>query len=191
MGKLVSAQFWLSATLQPLKNSAILFIEIVGQRVRSLVILLTLGLLGRWYQIKDSHIFESTLVIIKPDGFALGIRPFVYEIFQNKLNLTLMFERIYEKAPSKQLLSHYSEHVDKPYFSKLFRFMQSGPIVVSIWSGSEGTVESVRKVVGGTDPGQGDRSTIRGRFGKDVRRNAIHASDSTESAEREIEIWRT
>jgi nucleoside-diphosphate kinase len=132
---------------------------------------------------------ERTLIIIKPDGTSLGIEEPVFDRLKNELGLTLVAIHSPITAQAVRLRAHYAEHADRDFFPSLVDFMQSGPISVSIWSGPRGTVARVRTLVGSTNPASADPSSIRAQYGSSSQRNAIHASDSTESAEREIRTW--
>lgn len=78
----------------------------------------------------------------------------------------------------------YTEHFGKPFYEPLVEFMSSGPIVVAILE-KENAVEEFRQLIGPTDPTQAPDGTIRKLFGKSIRENAVHGSDSDASAERE------
>ena len=84
------------------------------------------------------------------------------------------------------LNDHYSHLTDKPFFPEIVEFMQSLPVIVMTLQG-ENAVTRVRDLVGVTDPSEADDGTIRKQFGTDVMKNVVHASDSVENAESEIE----
>ena len=83
---------------------------------------------------------------------------------------------------------HYYEHVDKPFFRGLVRFITSGPIVATVLEG-ENAVEIVRASMGSTNPTDSTPGSIRGDYGMTVGMNLIHGSDSEESARREIGLF--
>ena len=83
---------------------------------------------------------------------------------------------------------HYAEHVEKDFYESLRDFMCSGPLVAAVLSGDD-AIALVRELNGATDPAKAEPGTIRADFAKTVRQNAVHASDSVESARREIAIW--
>ena len=126
---------------------------------------------------------ERTLVLIKPDGVERGL---VGEIITR-------FEKKGLKIPAMKVLTmsrelaeeHYAEHVGKPFYEKLVKFMTSGPIVAMIIEGRE-AIKVVRKLAGATDPVEALPGTIRGDFSVLEPANTLHASDSKEAAEREI-----
>ncbi|HNR80486.1 MAG TPA: nucleoside-diphosphate kinase, partial [Mesotoga infera] len=82
----------------------------------------------------------------------------------------------------------YREHTGKDFFVPLMKFVQSGPVVAMVLEG-ENAIKRLRHTVGRTDPLEADAGSIRGRYGVSVRKNLIHASDSPESASREIALF--
>mgnify|MGYP001802995100 CR=1 FL=1 len=91
-------------------------------------------------------------------------------------------------ASESLLTDHYESLKDKPFFPKLMKYMNSGPVIAMIWKG-DGVVLTARKMLGATNPKDSEPGTIRGDFSIEVGRNVIHGSDSVESAEREIGLW--
>ena len=90
---------------------------------------------------------------------------------------------------SSELASkHYAEHKEKPFFSELCSYITSAPVVAMVWEGDD-CVTIVRKVVGATKPSEAAPGTIRGDFCAHTNYNVIHASDSDESAAREIGLF--
>jgi len=83
---------------------------------------------------------------------------------------------------------HYTEHEGKRFFQSLISYITSGPIIAAVFEGT-GAVDAVRKTVGATNPANADAGTIRGDFGLETGRNLIHASDSLESATREVSLF--
>jgi len=83
---------------------------------------------------------------------------------------------------------HYAEHAAKPFFGNLTAFIRSGPVVAMVVEGKD-VVTVVRSMVGKTKPVESPPGTIRGDFALDTGRNVIHASDSPESAKREISLY--
>ena len=132
---------------------------------------------------------ERSLIIIKPDGVAKDVTDKVYKRFREELELELVMEKLLAQASIETLTKHYEEHRDRSFFKDLLRFMQSGPIRISVWEGKPGSVMAIRDLVGPTDPSKASPTTIRGQFGTSAQTNVIHASDSNDSARREIEIW--
>jgi nucleoside-diphosphate kinase len=87
----------------------------------------------------------------------------------------------------KRFTEQYREHLEKPFFPSLRQFIMGGPVILMVWEGRD-VVPLVRKMVGATNPQEAAPGTIRGDYGIDTGRNVIHASDSVESAAREIAI---
>ena len=129
---------------------------------------------------------EKTFVMIKPDGVQRGIVGQVVQRFENK-GLKLIaakFMRIDEALAAK----HYGEHIGKPFYEPLVKFITSGPVLAMVWEGTD-SISIVRTTVGKTNPADAGPGTIRGDFGMTTGRNIIHASDSPASAEREINLF--
>src|SRR5574344_1495445 len=83
---------------------------------------------------------------------------------------------------------HYAEHKGKPFYDSLVGYITSGPVVAMVWQGDD-CVTLVRKIVGSTSPAEAHPGTIRGDFCSHTQHNIIHASDSDESAAREIKLF--
>ncbi len=91
--------------------------------------------------------------------------------------------------PTRELAEeHYFEHKDKPFFESLVDYLVSGPVVAMVLQADD-CVLITRKLVGKTKPSESEPGTIRGDYCIHTERNIIHASDSDESAEREIKLW--
>lgn len=130
---------------------------------------------------------QRTLVLIKPDGVRRGLVGEIVGRIERKADwqITAMELRTLDRATLEQ---HYGEHVGKPFYEPLVEFMASGPVVALIAEG-ERVIEGVRALAGPTDPIAAAPGSIRGDFGTIVRENLVHASDSEESAEREVKIF--
>lgn len=92
--------------------------------------------------------------------------------------------------PQNLCEKHYGEHRDKPFFRDLVKYMTSGPVIFMVLAG-ENAVSVLRTLAGPTSPDEAPPGTIRGDFGLVTRKNVIHASDSKESADREIGLFFT
>jgi nucleoside-diphosphate kinase len=86
--------------------------------------------------------------------------------------------------------THYKEHRGKPFFESLIEYMISGPVITMVLE-RENAIPALRKLAGATDPDMADPGTIRGDLGVVTGKNLIHASDSAESADREIQLFFT
>jgi nucleoside-diphosphate kinase len=129
---------------------------------------------------------ERTLVLVKPDAVRRGLVGEVINRFERKgLAIDAMRLRTMDAALARQ---HYAEHVDKPFYPPLKEFMTSGPLVAMVFSGDE-AIDVVRALTGATDGRKAAPGTIRGDLSLSNRENLVHASDSPDSAKREIALW--
>jgi nucleoside-diphosphate kinase len=128
---------------------------------------------------------DQTFVMIKPDGVARGLIGDVIARLERK-GLQLVAARL-EKLPEKRVMEQYREHLEKPFFPSLRHYITSGPCFLMVWEGRN-VVPVVRTLVGATNPAEAAPGTIRGDLAMDIGRNVVHASDSPESARREIGI---
>lgn len=127
---------------------------------------------------------ERTLIIAKPDAVQRGlIGEIVKRLEQKGLKLIGMKMMSLDEAI---LQAHYSEHIEKPFYADLEQYMKSSPVVVMAWEGFE-CVESIRILVGATNPRKADAGTIRGDYAIGEGRNLVHASDSTASGKAEVQ----
>jgi nucleoside-diphosphate kinase len=133
---------------------------------------------------------ERTLVLVKPDGVRRGLTGEVLRRIEAKGYRVVALEL--RTAHQDLLDEHYAEHLGKPFFEPLVRFMSSGPVVAAVVEGQR-VVEGFRSLAGATDPTKALPGTIRGDLGRDwggdVVENIVHGSDSPASAEREIKLW--
>lgn len=129
---------------------------------------------------------ERTLVIVKPDGLERGLVGEIISRYERK-NLKIVYCKM-TRADEEILSRHYSEHVGKDFYERLIGYMQRGEILVMVLEG-ENAIEAVRKINGKTGPLEAENGSIRGDYAFIKEENLVHASDSKESAEREIEIW--
>lgn len=129
---------------------------------------------------------EQTFVMVKPDGVGRRlIGECIRRYEQRGLKLVAMKFRQIERSLAEQ---HYDEHKDKPFFGELVDFITSGPTVQMVWKGKD-AVAQVRKMNGATNCANADVGTIRGDYGLSLQCNMVHASDSVETAKREIGIY--
>ncbi len=126
---------------------------------------------------------EQTLIIAKPDALQRGL---VGEIIRRLESKGLKLIGIKMLALDSELLqSHYREHLEKPFYAGLEEFMKSSPVIAIAWEGYE-CVNSVRLLVGATNPREATAGTIRGDYAIGAGRNLIHASDSAASGHEEV-----
>ena len=129
---------------------------------------------------------QRSLVLIKPDAVRRGLVGQVLSRFEAK-GLTLV-EMELRTITGEQADQHYAEHVERDFYPPLRAFVTSGPLVAMVVEGDE-AIEVVRAINGATDGRKAAPGTIRGDFSLSNRENLVHASDSPESAEREIALW--
>jgi nucleoside-diphosphate kinase len=126
---------------------------------------------------------QKTFVMIKPDGVKKNL---TNEIMARLERKGLEIEKIKKIKITKTLAEkHYAEHVGKPFYPGLIDFITSGPVVAMVVSGKD-VVPRVRDLIGATDISKAKPGTIRHDFGTSTQQNVMHASDSPESAVREI-----
>jgi nucleoside-diphosphate kinase len=129
---------------------------------------------------------ERTLVLIKPDAVRRGLAGEILGRFERKgLAIDAMVLRGMDESTADE---HYAEHLDKPFYPSLKEFMTGGPLIALVLSGDQ-AVDVVRGLVGATDGRRAAPGTIRGDLSLSNRENLVHASDSPDSAKREIGIW--
>ncbi len=128
---------------------------------------------------------ETTLCIIKPDAVKNG--------FEDKINEKIISSGLKIIRSKKTLLTEelasdfYKEHALKPFFNELVEFIISGEVVVQILEGQD-AIRSYRSLMGSTNPEEAEEGTLRKLFAESLSKNAVHGSDSPESAAREINI---
>ncbi len=129
---------------------------------------------------------QRTLVLIKPDAVRRGLTGSVLSRFEAKgLTLVAMQHRAIDAEMAD---AHYAEHVDQPWYPPLREFATSGPLVALVLEGDE-AISVVRTLNGATDGRAAAPGTIRGDLSLSNRENLVHASDSEESAAREMALW--
>ena len=129
---------------------------------------------------------ERTLVLIKPDGVKRGLIGKILNHYEEKSLEIVALKLI--AATVDDAKEHYIEHEGRGYFEELISYVTDGKMCAMILMG-EKAVDVVRKINGDKDPVKAELASIRGEFTLDKTHNLVHASDSPESAEREISIW--
>lgn len=128
---------------------------------------------------------ERTYVMIKPDAVQRGLIGNVISRIENKgLKISALRMNVISEETAQ---THYSEHRERPFFPSLISYITSGPSVSMIIEGGD-AVRIMRAINGATNPVEAAPGTIRGDLAIETGRNVVHASDSVESAEREIAI---
>jgi len=129
---------------------------------------------------------ERSLVLIKPDAMQRRLAGTIISRLEGQgLKLVALKMLHLDRTLASRL---YTIHADKPFFEGLINYITSTPIIAIVFEG-EGAVEVIRKIMGATDPARAEAGTIRGDFGSDIQHNAVHGSDSIETAEKEIKLF--
>lgn len=129
---------------------------------------------------------ERSFVMLKPDAVLRRLMGKVLTRFEER-GLKIVAAKMME-IPQDLAKEHYGEHKEKPFFNDLINYITSGPVLAMVIEGDE-CISLIRKMVGATNPKEADTGTIRGDYALDMGRNIIHASDSPESAKREIALF--
>jgi nucleoside-diphosphate kinase len=129
---------------------------------------------------------ERTLVLIKPDAVRRGLIGEILARYERRrLSIVAMDQRVIDASLSD---AHYAEHVEKPFYPSLRDFITGGPLVALVLEG-DSAIDVVRTMNGATDARKAAPGTIRGDLALSTSENLVHASDSAESAKREIDLW--
>ena len=129
---------------------------------------------------------ERSLVLIKPDAMQRGLGGAIISRLEKQGFKSVALKMLHmDKALAKQ---HYAIHEGKPFFEDLVNYITSTPIIAVVFEGKD-AVGVIRKMMGATDPAKAEAGTIRADFGSDIQNNAVHGSDSIETAEKEINLF--
>jgi nucleoside-diphosphate kinase len=126
---------------------------------------------------------ERTLSIVKPDAVAKNVIGEIYSRFE-RAGLTIVAARMMQLSRA-DAEGFYAVHSERPFFKDLVDFMTSGPVVIQVLEG-ENAIQKNRDLMGATDPKKADRGTIRADFAQSIDANAVHGSDSAQTAAVEI-----
>ena len=128
---------------------------------------------------------ERSIVLIKPDGMKKKV---IGDVINRMEKAGLRVVGLKMLKLSDALLDvWYVHHKEKPYFKGIKSYMMSTPVVAMVWEG-DNAIKIIRDLAGPTDSTKAVKGTIRGDLGKDIQENVIHASDSKESAEKELSL---
>lgn len=128
---------------------------------------------------------EKTISIIKPDAVQKGVVGEILTRFERAGLKVTALKMVH--FSTEQAQEFYSMHKERPFFGALVSFMTSGPVVVSILEGVD-AVKRHRDLMGATNPEEALAGTLRADYAQSIDANAVHGSDSQESAEREISL---
>lgn len=129
---------------------------------------------------------NRTLTIIKPDAFSSGKSGQIISHLE-KAGFKVIASRVM-RLTEAQASEFYAVHRERPFFTPLVRFMTSGKCMPIVLERAD-AVAALRKTIGATDPAEAEAGTVRKLYAESKERNAIHASDSDENAERESKFF--
>ena len=129
---------------------------------------------------------ERTFSIIKPDAVAKNVIGKITSRFE-KAGLRIVASRM-EHLTVEKAKGFYAEHDGKAFFEDLVSYMSSSPVIVQVLEG-ESAIALNRELMGATNPAEASEGTIRADFAESINANAVHGSDSPESAAREISYF--
>lgn len=129
---------------------------------------------------------ERTFTALKPDAIKRGLMGKIIQRIEDKgykiVGMKLM------DVSNELACKHYEEHKGKPFYDRLIKYITSGPVLAMVLEG-DNVILGLRHIVGKTNPDEADVGSIRADFCTVKEYNVIHASDSIESANREISLW--
>src|SRR3954470_6880999 len=129
---------------------------------------------------------NRTLTIIKPDAFNSAKAGLIIALLENA-GFKVVASRVM-KLSEAQAQAFYAVHRERPFFAPLVRFMTSGKCMPMVLERTD-AVAALRKTIGATDPAEAEAGTVRKLYAESKERNAIHASDSDENADREAKFF--
>ncbi|EGK10456.1 nucleoside-diphosphate kinase [Kingella kingae] len=126
---------------------------------------------------------ERTISIVKPDAVGKSIIGKIYDRFESQ-GLKIIAAKM-KHLTRAEAEGFYAVHKERPFFNDLVAFMTSGPVMIQVLEG-ENAVAKNREIMGATNPDNADAGTIRKDFADSMQQNAVHGSDSAETAAIEI-----
>lgn len=129
---------------------------------------------------------ETTLVMIKPDSANRNIVGKILNEYEQRGLEVIELKKI--TTTREKMLAHYDEHKSTPTFGELIDAMSDKTAIIILIKGYD-AINRVRSINGSTDPSKANPNTIRSMYGTSYRYNCVHASDSLQSAKREIKLW--
>jgi nucleoside-diphosphate kinase len=126
---------------------------------------------------------ERTLSIIKPDAVTKDVIGSIYQRFE-QAGLKIVAARM-KRLSRAEAEGFYAVHKERPFFKDLIDFMTSGPVMIQVLEG-EDAIQRNRELMGATDPRKAAKGTIRADFAQSIDANAVHGSDSPQTASTEI-----
>lgn len=129
---------------------------------------------------------ERSLILVKPDAVTRGLSGAILSRLEASGLKMIALKML--QIDEDLAVRHYAAHVEKPFFAGLIRYITSAPVVASVFLG-DNAVARIRELMGPTDPAKASPGTLRRDFGVDIEHNAIHGSDSIETADKEIRLF--
>jgi len=126
---------------------------------------------------------QRTLTIVKPDAVAKGVTGEILSRFEKAGLEIVALKKL--RLTEQQARGFYAVHKERPFYGELVKFMTSGPVVAGVLEGPDAIAKN-RELMGPTDSTKAEPGTIRGDFGTNIERNAVHGSDAPETARVEI-----
>jgi len=127
----------------------------------------------------------KTLLMVKPDTVAAGnVGEILALVERNRFQIRRLTLTRFSKERAERF---YEMHRSRPFFGELVAYITSGPVVAVEVEGDQ-AVTRIRELIGATNPAEARPGTVRAMYGKSLQNNAVHGSDSPESAEKELEI---
>ena len=134
----------------------------------------------------DMQSEQRTFVAVKPDGVKRGLAGEIIKRFENKGFKLIGLKML--NVTQELAEQHYAEHKGKPFYPRLIKYIQSGPVIAMVWKGYD-VIAGTRQLMGSTKPLDAQVGTIRADFALIKEYNVVHGYDSIESAEREIALY--
>jgi nucleoside-diphosphate kinase len=129
---------------------------------------------------------QLTLSIIKPDAVRKNVIGQIYQRFEQS-GLRIVAAKMLHLSQA-QAEAFYGVHKERPFFNDLVKFMISGPVMIQVLAGTD-AIKKHRDIMGATNPKDAAPGTIRADFANSIDENAVHGSDSEETARQEIEFF--
>ncbi|MAI77696.1 MAG: nucleoside-diphosphate kinase [Deltaproteobacteria bacterium] len=130
--------------------------------------------------------FQRTFGIIKPDAVAKNVAgQIIARVEESGLSIVAMKRLQLDEEMAK---GFYAVHKERPFYGELVSFMTSGPVVALVMEG-DGAIARWRDLMGPTNSEEAPAGTLRGDFGTDIERNAVHGSDAPETAKLEVSYF--
>jgi len=131
---------------------------------------------------------ERSLVLLKPDAIQRAVAGEIVTRFERAGLKIVAAKMVWIDSDFSR--KHYAEHIEKPFYLEMEKFITEGPLIALVLEG-RGAIAVVRKMVGSTNPTEAPPGTIRGDYAHDLGdgRNLIHASANPKDAEKEVSLW--